>query len=147
MNFTFLLVITFFGIGYLPISGTCASICIWYIYDNYYITFYTTYLISLIGWFAVYLWKKNNIHIHDPSFIVIDEICGYIFGYEILRYFFLTQYSLYFLLLFRFFDITKPCGIIKIDSLNNVFGIMGDDYLATIFAIAVMKLFLIVCFF
>jgi phosphatidylglycerophosphatase A len=141
-------IVTLGGIGFLVAPGTCASIVTYFLCSYMkYISFRILLTAFVIGCSSIYVWQQFYPDRHDPSFIVIDELCGYVLGYFILQCFGLTHYDLYFLILFRYFDIRKPCGIMKINAYNNVTGIMLDDCLAALFAIAVIKLFIVICFF
>ncbi|MDR0744803.1 MAG: phosphatidylglycerophosphatase A [Holosporales bacterium] len=80
----------------------------------------------------------------DPKYIVIDEVCGILFGAYLLNLF--NCASILALIanfaIFRFFDILKPFPIKNIENLmkqnsNTIaFGIMFDDILASVFATA-----------
>ena len=43
------------------------------------------------------------------------------------------------LILFRFFDIAKPLGIRKVESLGGGIGVMADDMLAGVYANIVLQ--------
>lgn len=74
----------------------------------------------------------------DPSYIVIDEVVGSCVT------FFCVPLSGYFLLagfiLFRFFDIYKPCGVVFLEQLPGAFGVVCDDILAGLYALLMLQL-------
>lgn len=76
---------------------------------------------------------ENKTKIHDDKHIVIDEVAGVFLALSICGdnvFSFLLSF-----LLFRFFDITKPSIIGKIDQkVKGGFGVMLDDMLAGLFA-------------
>ncbi len=86
--------------------------------------------------------KHANYHDPDPSWIVIDEVVGYLCGMFCVALF--CPLNLFVLLLlfifFRIFDITKPWPISWIDQAlaqspkTAALGIMLDDVLAGVFA-------------
>ena len=70
---------------------------------------------------------------HDDPKIVIDEIAGVWIAISIL-----PDTSWWWIIiatiLFRFFDITKPSYIGRLEKLPGGFGVMGDDLLAGVVA-------------
>jgi len=74
----------------------------------------------------------------DPSFFVLDEVCG------IFVTFALTGVSWKLCLpgffLFRLFDIWKPFPIKKLENLPGYWGIMADDLLAGLYAAVILWL-------
>ena len=82
----------------------------------------------------------------DPPEIVIDEVVGQMFQllaipiYETLYPLPTVYYCIYAFLLFRLFDIWKPCPLSYVD--NNIkgsLGIMLDDILASIYSIVTLS--------
>lgn len=137
------LIISVFNLGYWPASGTLASIFAFGVMHFFSTYYFLLFLISLIGGFYAtyyFLQNYNKDNLSDPSFIVIDEVSGYFFGYCMLYYFSMTRFEVIFFLLFRFFDIVKPLGIKQIEKLPGVLGIMCDDYLAAIYSILFLLL-------
>jgi phosphatidylglycerophosphatase A len=75
---------------------------------------------------------------HDNNKIVIDEVAGMMIT---LLFVPLTiKYILTGLVLFRFFDIVKPLGIRKAESLPGGWGVMADDVLAGSYAWLLLQL-------
>ncbi|NOR87059.1 MAG: phosphatidylglycerophosphatase A [Bacteroidales bacterium] len=92
-------------------------------------------LVLLIGVYSISIvhktWK------HDAPKIVIDEIVGvwiavYAMPFE-------WQYYLYALILFRFFDISKPLFIRRLDAMPGDWSVMLDDVLAGIYSLIVIQ--------
>lgn len=76
---------------------------------------------------------------YDPGWIVIDEIAG-----QMIAMFALPHDSVFGLVLafvlFRFFDITKLGPIGWADSRHDAWGVMGDDWIAGVFAMLCLLL-------
>ena len=77
---------------------------------------------------------QKKYDIHDPGWIVFDELLGMWLGS-----FFLPQITLFWVILlfvfFRFFDILKPFPVGTIDrKLTHGWGVMLDDLMAGIYA-------------
>ena len=100
--------------------------------------------VSLVFVYSVYSIDRFNKYFNevDSSEIVIDEFVGQ--SIPILTIYsyvpnnnidIFTSYSLIAFALFRFFDITKPYPINKIDkNMKNGFGVMLDDVIAGIYS-------------
>jgi phosphatidylglycerophosphatase A len=160
------IIATWFYVGRLGCApGTLASIATFPIY--YYVLsisynfeeiqyFFSLLLVSLclIGWYAVAAFEKIT-NTHDHSCIVIDEVVGMLFvmtfsfkdAYHISQAIYpLTHTAPTFvafgiiLLIFRYFDITKPLFIRHIDrTMQNSFSVLLDDLVAAAFAVGVLK--------
>ncbi len=75
----------------------------------------------------------------DPSWIVIDEIVGFLISTFTLKISFWNYFWAF--MIFRFFDIVKPLFIKKLEEkLNCGFDIMLDDCLAGIYTLIIMKI-------
>jgi phosphatidylglycerophosphatase A len=69
---------------------------------------------------------------HDPSSIVIDEICGYLVGIFLLP--FTAFNAILVFILFRFFDIVKPWPVSLLDrKVKGGAGVVLDDIAAGIY--------------
>ncbi len=94
--------------------------------------FLLSILISIIAIKEINTYEEQH-HSHDDPKIVIDEIAGVWIAISIL-----PDTSWWWIaiatLLFRFFDITKPSYIGKLDKLPGGIGVMGDDLLAGVIA-------------
>ncbi len=101
------------------------------------------YLIITILSFVFGVWlcgaSSTKLGVHDHGGIVWDEIVG-----MMITYFMLPQGWWWLLLgfvLFRLFDIVKPWPISWLDKrVHGGFGIMIDDVIAGLFALAVLQL-------
>ncbi|NDJ27398.1 phosphatidylglycerophosphatase A [Campylobacter sp. MIT 19-121] len=78
--------------------------------------------------------KKTNTH--DSKHIVIDEVAGVFLAASLAAWAKNSLFSLFLaFVLFRFFDITKPSVIGKLDkNVKGGLGVMSDDMLAGLFA-------------
>jgi phosphatidylglycerophosphatase A len=77
---------------------------------------------------------------HDPSKIVVDEMVG-VWIAMVGVPFSLVNLALAFVL-FRVFDIWKPLGIRRMERLGGGWGVMMDDVLAGVYALATLHLIL-----
>ncbi len=133
---------TGFGIGFLPGApgtyGSLLAIILYFFFPKSPI-FYALFIILLLP-IACISASKAEIYIqrHDPSQVVIDEILGMLVAlWTIVP----TIFSLFLtFLLFRFFDITKPFPIRQLESLPKGTGIIADDLMAGIYALACIHL-------
>lgn len=134
-----------FGIGYLPISGTMASlttIIIYYLFYNYLnIIFFVFFLIFFLFYSFYFLNKtlKKSFPSSDPKEIVIDEFIGQSIPLVI------CENNLLFIilsfLLFRLFDITKPWPASYFDlKIKNATGVIMDDVIAGIYTFLIIYL-------
>jgi phosphatidylglycerophosphatase A len=131
------------GIGYIGKgSGTYASIAcciVWYLLlMNGYPgvpALAITIAITVIGIWSSTLVEK--IWGEDPQRVVIDEIAGMCISLLFLPV--NVKYLIAGLILFRFFDIVKPLGIRKMESLKGGWGIMFDDVLAGVYANLILQ--------
>ncbi|ARC54599.1 hypothetical protein AOE58_00640 [Candidatus Riesia pthiripubis] len=129
--------ITVFGIGILPFSGTIATIIaslIWIFLCS--ISFFEQSLIILIL-FLLGSFLSNQFFkitkIHDHKNIVLDEFVGTWIVLTTLYENITEKFLLIFL--FRFFDILKPWPINLVDKkVTNGFGVMLDDVLSAFLA-------------
>ncbi len=76
----------------------------------------------------------------DPQMIVIDEIVGFLVGNFLAP----MQWTvwLWSFLLFRFFDISKPFPINKLEALPRGAGIVLDDVMAGLYTFVTLRLLL-----
>lgn len=84
---------------------------------------------------AVNIYKSK-----DPSQIVIDEVCGYLFTMILIPFNWVNVIVGFFL--FRILDILKPYPIRKIENLRDGYGIVLDDVLAGIYANIILQIFI-----
>lgn len=134
-----------FGSGLVPKApgtfGTLAALPIVLalsIYTSLSIYIFTTIFVCIIG---IWLCGKTaqDMQVHDDSSIVWDEIAGMLI--TMIAVPMTWQYLLAGFVLFRLFDILKPWPISYLDKhVDGGFGIMIDDVLAGIFALACLHL-------
>lgn len=129
---------TFFGIGYIGRGGGTVSaivLCvIWLIMPLSYLTnlnqIVITILVCVLG-----VWSGNVVDTFwgkDSNKVVIDEVAGMLITLIFIPI--TVKYVLTGLVLFRFFDITKPLLIRKMELLPKGWGVMADDVLAGMYA-------------
>lgn len=133
------LIATGLGIGYFPYGpgtmGALLAILIWALLATtasyswlIAITFILIVAFTLIGaWSSTIVEKYWG---EDPSRVVIDEIVGQWIVLLAVPPIFSWWHVLAAFILFRFFDIVKPLGIRKMESLKGGWGIMADDVLS-----------------
>jgi phosphatidylglycerophosphatase A len=132
-----------FGIGYIGKGGgTIAAIgycTIWWLLPPSFtegnLQIWITLVIIFLGTFSA--GKVDKIWGKDSSKVVIDEVAG-----MAISLLFVPQHPGYLatgLVAFRFFDIVKPLGIRKAEALPRGWGVMADDVLAGIYALAVVQ--------
>ncbi|MDE1896956.1 MAG: phosphatidylglycerophosphatase A [Rhodospirillales bacterium] len=92
------------------------------------------FLATSIGLYAIRQLPEASI---DPGWIVIDEIAGQMIPLLALRNF-NPWGALAAFALFRLFDIWKPWPVSWADRRRDEFGIMGDDIIAGLLALAAL---------
>ena len=145
------LLASWFKVGYSPKApGTCGSLAAipFIVLFTYYFGFWGvlgfavfSLIVGIIVSFEVLKYTE-----HDPSLIVIDEVCGQTITFLAVAFVLQGNFSadvwwIYALGfgLFRLFDITKPSIIGKIDKgMQNAAGVMLDDVVAGLFAAVVL---------
>ena len=122
-------------------------------------------LLLILG--AIGVWSSARVAeysgIKDPQFIVIDEVAGQhltlmlplvpIALPHLSQHFDLSGYAIFFALslvnwkyllagfiLFRVFDIWKPFPVRRLESLPHGWGVMADDWMASVYAAILLRL-------
>ena len=137
-------IVSFGGVGFIrPASATwgslAAGILLYFIYPPlpFYFKLALIVLIFTLGVFlADHIEKKHNVH--DPHFIVIDEVVG-----MLIVCFFLQPVMWHFglaFLLFRVFDIAKLWPASIFDARKGGFSLMFDDVLMALPALGSLHL-------
>jgi phosphatidylglycerophosphatase A len=134
-----------FGIGFLPLPGTMASlitIIIYYLFYNYLNTFFFLFFIIFVLFYSFYFLNKTlnqSFSSSDPKEIVVDELIGQSIPLLICgNNFFLIILSF---LLFRLFDISKPWPASYFDlKIKNATGVIMDDIIAGIYTFLIIYL-------
>ena len=142
------LISTCLGIGYTPKGGgtIAAAVCCiaWYFAwagGNEHFDSLALQLGVTLALFAIGVWSANKVEAQwgeDSYRVVIDEVAGMCLTlcFVPVRW----PYIVIGLLLFRFFDIAKPLGIRKMESLSGGWGVMMDDMLAGVYANLLLQL-------
>ena len=142
---------TGFGSGYSPIApGTAGALLAMLIWWGYSLLFshcisipVLTFIVIVVFTFAG-VWSSSVVEKYwgeDPSRVVVDEMVGTWIALLAVPEGAHCWYSLAAFVLFRFFDIVKPLGVRKMESLPSGFGIMADDILAGIYGFIVIYLY------
>ncbi len=95
-----------------------------------------TIIVAGLGIIAI---QKSGSAGSDPGWIVIDEIAGQMLTLLALSHTSFLGLTLGFVL-FRLFDIWKPGPVGWADAIHNEWGVMGDDLIAGLLALAVLLL-------
>lgn len=138
-------ILTLGPIGYLPASGTMATLCalpIVYALHKLGLASYALLTIALI-FISSFCIRKSKSDQKDPSEVIMDEVIGCLITFFNVKLN-LVSISIGFIL-FRFFDILKPLGIKKVEQLKDWIGIIADDVLAGVIANLLLHLFIRVC--
>jgi phosphatidylglycerophosphatase A len=135
------LYLSFFLIGFLPKApgtfGSLAAIVLIYLFylseASIILLITISVILFILGSIGAEVFEKKH-HLHDSSWIVIDEVIGMLICWAFILEFNLLNLLLCFVL-FRLFDIAKPFPISTLDKkIKNGAGVMLDDVLAGIFA-------------
>jgi len=144
------MVATFFGAGFgKPGPGTwgsVAAVLLWAAYSWGFHPDPQTLLLVLVAGIALALIfgipastiVARESGIHDPGFVVVDEVAGQWIALLGCRADW--RYALIALILFRLFDITKPFPVRQLEALPEGWGIVLDDVGAGLYALGVASL-------
>jgi len=132
------------GAGFSPVGpGTCGTIVAIPLFLALSHFDLWLYIVTIAGLIAIGTWAAkitgDQYGEIDCQKIVIDEIAGYLITMTA------TNPTIWTVLagfvLFRFFDILKPFPVGYADkNVKNAFGVMLDDILAGLYALACMKI-------
>ncbi|MDE5842893.1 MAG: phosphatidylglycerophosphatase A [Muribaculaceae bacterium] len=145
------LIATSFGVGFLPVApgtwGALLAIVLWlplYLWVNPMVSFIVT-LAAAIIYCVAGTWASTEAEKYwgkDPVAACADETVGQWIsllplcrGVEECPWWLIIVS----LALFRFFDIFKPLGIRKMESLPGGYGMMADDILAAIYSAVILE--------
>ena len=141
------LITTFFGSGYFPKApGTFASVIallpLLLVDANFHYLFFPIAIIIAI--ISLPLLKKvEQEKGNDSPIIVIDEVIGVwlIFCSPIIDF---NWFNVLFgIILFRFFDIVKPCIISKINAKQGSMYVLLDDIVSAFFASIILHILIL----
>jgi phosphatidylglycerophosphatase A len=152
MRKVWLVIATFFGSGLSPLApGTCGSLAtmlLVYFIEPYwqaplYIQLAAIAIVFIVGIPAGSAAEKH-FNKKDPGACVIDEVVGQMIALLLVPH----KISFYIagFFLFRLFDIVKPYPVGKLERIPGGWGIMLDDVMAGLYALAVMQLYLYLFF-
>jgi len=141
---------TFFGVGRMrPAPGTwgsAATVGLWWLLASHLAMAARTpvavglaVLVTLIGIPAATAVARAT-GSKDPQFVVIDEVAGQLIALIAVPVAWKTFLAGF--ILFRAFDIVKPPPVRQLEKLPEGAGIVLDDVMAGIYALAVMQLLL-----
>lgn len=142
------LIATVGGVGYLPFApGTWASAIatiIWFLFSKQtddQLIWQVVIIIVAIASGIYSSGKVASIENKDPSHIVVDELAGM----WLTLLFIPPSFPNYLagFILFRFFDISKPFGIKRMENYRNGWGIMLDDILAGIYSNILLRIIIL----
>jgi phosphatidylglycerophosphatase A len=143
-------VATFFGAGFgRPGPGTwgsVAAVLLWAAYAwlahpaplTLTLTLVLAIALTLVFGIPASTIVARESGIHDPQFVVIDEVIGQ--WIALLFSPFDLRHALIALILFRLFDITKPFPVRQLEKLPAGWGIVLDDVGAGLYALGVASL-------
>lgn len=131
--------------GHLPIApGTWGSLLM-VILVFFFPFLNNIYLLTALslGGVVIANYEERQTGIKDDSKIVIDEMAGQLLTFYTLK----TTAPILIggFILFRIFDITKPCLIDNLQNLPSGWGVMLDDILAGLLSLLILK-FIIILF-
>lgn len=135
------LISTVFYVGYLPISGTMASLVgllIYFIINNNPLLYAITLAALLILGFMVSGKAEEIFHQKDSRKIVIDEVCGMLIALFLLPVRLPIIIIAFFL--FRALDTIKPPPFDRLQNLRGSAGVMLDDIFAAIYTNLIIQL-------
>lgn len=139
------IIASFFYLGYIPKApGTFGTVgAAWFIYLLHFLGIYHQLFIFLMAvvFYAVGVWAVNVLREdwgEDPAKVVVDEAVG--LWISVLSLPFTHLNIILAFVFFRIFDIAKPLGIRKLESIRSGHGVMLDDVLAGIYTNIAIRL-------
>lgn len=137
---------TFGGLGYAPIApgtfGTLGGVALAALFGYTWPEYYLPLCLSFAALFTLLGrpcgdWAEKHFGRKDPGAFVLDEVAGYLVTVAWPVFLGWNQLLVGFLL-FRIFDIFKPPPARRLESLPGGLGIMIDDIVAGLWALAIM---------
>ena len=135
------LISTFFYVGYFPLipgtAGSLAGVFVYLLIKNN----IAAHILVLCGLLILGLLVSGRVEevskSKDPSFIVIDEVCGMLLALLFLPHD--IKFVIIAFIIFRILDTLKPWPVGRIERLKGGLGIMGDDIAAGIYTNIVLQ--------
>ena len=133
--------LSFFYVGFFPkapgTAGSLATIPLLYLLAIKPLSL-VTFVILLISITALTCWltdkMQRDMQLHDPQWIVIDEVLGMLTGWLFIYPSTSWEDLLALFILFRFFDIIKIWPASDFDKMTHGCGTILDDIISGIFA-------------
>jgi phosphatidylglycerophosphatase A len=123
--------------GYSPFApgtvGSIVALVILFFSPSYIQLLSSSCICFVIGWYCTFRIEREE-KLHDPSFIVIDEIAGMWLALATPIVPHTWVWVLFALALFRLFDIRKPFPVSYFDQKKSAFSVMADDIVAALYA-------------
>jgi phosphatidylglycerophosphatase A len=122
--------------------GSLATLPLIYLLHYFNINIYSLIGLIAILYFAAVLITENiqkKFHLHDPQWIVIDEVIGMLITWAFVM---TVEFHHLFLVfaVFRLFDIVKVWPASYFDRLHHGVGTITDDVISAFYAGAVVKI-------
>lgn len=134
-----------FGIGKFPwgpgtIASIVSAIVLYLVFQCTSSTLLLIVITCLIFFISYYRMKSTSNFVTvctDPGWIVIDEFLGISLGMTILSYQGLLNSTslIWFVIFFRFFDITKVYPASYFDKKKGAFPLIADDLVSALYAV------------
>jgi phosphatidylglycerophosphatase A len=116
--------------------GSLATLPLIYLLHYLYINIYSLIILVIILYVAAVVITQNvqkKFHLHDPQWIVIDEVIGMLITWSFVLSIELPTLAMVFIS-FRFFDIIKIWPASYFDRLDHGIGTITDDVISGIYA-------------
>lgn len=131
-------------IGYLQAPGTMGTIsALPLAYGLSYLSLpWQAAIIIVASCVSYYIIREalKSFSTQDPSHIILDEVIGTLVTFFAIAY---SPIAIFMgFVLFRLFDIFKPCGIRYFEKIPGSMGVLLDDVIAGIFANIILRLLL-----
>jgi len=135
------LISTFFYAGYFPLipgtAGSLAGVFIFFLIKDNIAAHLLALCALLILGLLVCGRAEEEFKKKDPSFIVIDEVCGMLLALLFLPY--NIRFVIIAFLIFRILDTLKPWPACRVEKLKGSLGIMGDDIVAGVYTNIILQ--------
>ena len=100
------------------------------------------YLLLTVISIVLGVWASETVsrkeHLHDPTYIVIDEFCGILVSFFLIPIHFKSLVIGF--ILFRLFDILKPPPVRLFERLPGGYGIVADDLAAAVYVNLILQI-------
>jgi phosphatidylglycerophosphatase A len=136
------------GVGFLPFMpgtfGSLVGIGVFLLLSSLAAQVVAVVVITGLGIWAATR-TEQILRVKDPGKVVVDEVAGQMIALLPLSVFALGKvWIIVSFILFRLFDIFKPCPARRFEALRSGLGIMADDLVAGVYAALLVTLVVIV---